>query len=156
MIRTHTVRVLAVGLILTSAIVATTACGDDEDSEGPTATPPATRTAAPLTPQSTPEPNATSSGETIEVQGVVGAVDARAGIIEIRATGGSSVTTIELAPGAEIKSPNGATLQLADIHPSDRIVASGVPGAGPEILVADVVTAQQVVPGGPPGANPGG
>ena len=156
MSRNRGMRVLAVFAMIVGTIAITTACGDDEDSDEPTPTAAATRTVTVQTPQSSPEANATSSGETIEVQGVVGAVDVSAGIIEIRATGGSSITTIELAPGAELTRPNGSSIELADIRPSDRIVATGVAGAGPQILVADVVTAQQVVPGGPPGSNPGG
>jgi hypothetical protein len=146
---------LAVVAVL-AFVAAATACSDDDESAEPTVA--AVATDAPTTsePRSTPEPNGTASAETIEVQGVVGAVDTRAGTIEIRATGGSSITTIELAPGAEVTRLSGPAIQLADIRPSDRIVARGVAGADPEILVADTVTVQQVVPGGPPGANPGG
>jgi hypothetical protein len=156
MIRTRAVRVLALGAIIAGTIATTIACGDDGDGAEASATAVATRTAAPATPQSTAEPHATSSGETIKVQGVVGAVDARAGIIEIRATGGSSVTMIVLAPGASIARPNGTAIVLDDVRPSDRIVAEGVAGTDPETLVADTVTVQQVVPGGQPGSNPGG
>ena len=89
------------------------------------------------------------------MQGVVGAVDAQTGVIEVRATG-SSVTRIEVAPGAVITRTGGGAMALTDIKSSDRIVATGEAGGSDDTLVASRITVQAVVRGGPPGAAPGG
>jgi hypothetical protein len=152
--------VLRLLLVLTlSASVVATACSDDESEPEPTPSPAAERTAAPTPSVAQPTAGAATTepdANEIEVQGVVGTVDARSSTIEIRATGGSPITTIEVGGDTAIRRASGGNLTLAEVRPSDRITARGVEGSAPDSLLANEITVQQVVPGGPPGANPGG
>jgi hypothetical protein len=96
------------------------------------------------------DPTSVSSDE-VEATGVVGAVDEAAGVIEIRATGGTPFTRIEVTPGARITVAGGGSLSLGDIRPSDRIFATGIASDTASTLVADRIEVSRVVPGAAPG-----
>lgn len=85
----------------------------------------------------------------MEVQGIVGSVDQAQRTIQINRLQGAEVDYVEVSTSTRIRSAAGGTVRLADIRPSDRIVARGrVQGTS---LVATEVTVGQVVPGGQPG-----
>lgn len=89
-------------------------------------------------------------GESVEVQGIIGAIDEAAGTITITRLQGADLDTVRVVEATEIKSASGRPLTLADLRPSDRIVASGVVEDG--AMTAAEIAVGQVVPG----ANPGG
>jgi len=153
----HGRRLALIPILLTAAApLIAIACGGD-DGAGPTptsgaATPASTRpistaTAATATSAAT-DPTATS---TIEVQGVVGAVDLAARTIDIKPTGDAKFTKIVLSPATTIRRAGGGSVQLRDVRPSDRIIALGRPGDDPAALLSTDVTIQQVIPGAQPG-----
>jgi len=162
----------AFALILAAVTIATVACSGDDSTDDPTpvrspaaastagatapgasATPDSAATPdADSTPGSAPTPEGTAPTEDIEVQGVVGSVDEAAGIIDFRATGAEQrFSRIELAPGATIETASGSRIDLANIRPSDRVIARGSQGEDEGTLLADEVTVQAVVPGAQPG-----
>lgn len=125
--------------------------GDPDDAGTPTSAVTAPVPTVSLPP--TPAPDDTPTSTTIEVQGVVGVVLLPSRIIEIRPTGPEQYSRIALTPNAVIMRPGGAIIDLADVRPSDRIVAYGRPGDDGDTLVSDDVTVQQVIQGGPPGGG---
>jgi hypothetical protein len=90
------------------------------------------------------------SGESVEVQGIIGAIDKAAGTITITRLQGADLDTIRVVEDTEIRSAGGRLLTLVDLRPSDRIVANGVIEGG--AMTAARIAVGQVVPG----ANPGG
>ena len=89
--------------------------------------------------------------ETVEVQGVVGSVNAQTRIIEIRPTSGGSYSMIQVEATTKIRRAGGGTGQFSQIRSSDRILAVGVASDEPDTLLASEITIQQVVPGSQPG-----
>jgi hypothetical protein len=150
----------AAAALLAFALIASVACGDDDDSPGNTATP--TRAAAttvaatPTASANTPATAATSSateappaGGESEVTGIVGAVDQGSNTIEITHLSGAAVTKVRVTSGTEIRRARGGNVTLAQIRPSDRIIAEG--GVEGDVMTAREVTVQDVVPGAQPG-----
>ena len=89
--------------------------------------------------------------EPVEVQGVVGSVNAQTRIIEIRPTSGGSYSMIQVEATTKIRRAGGGTGQFSQIRSSDRILAVGVAGDERDVLIASEITIQQVVPGSQPG-----
>ena len=108
-----------------------------ERSPGPTSAP---------TDDSTTPP---ASGESVEVQGIIGSIDQDAGVIIINPLQGTDVDRIEVGEGTEILSARGGAISLADLRVSDRIIATGEVEDG--ALVATRIEISQVVPGADPG-----
>lgn len=143
-------------LLLVAALAcgaAFAACGDDGyGTSDATRTPRSTTTTA-LTPANgetaaPSSPGATAAAEA-EVQGIVGSVNANDSTITISRLSGAAVTRIAVSPTTRIRQARGGTARLADIKPSDRIIASGtVEGSA---LRATEITIEAVVPGAAPG-----
>jgi hypothetical protein len=138
---------------LTAAALLLLACGGSDDGnvirvreEDLTPDVPVTvQTAVPTqAPAATP-----TGGELAEVQGIVGAIDEAAQTISITRLQGASVDTVRAGASTRITGAGGRELTLADLRPSDRIVATGTLEEG--ILVASEITVGQVVPGTDPG-----
>jgi hypothetical protein len=125
------------------------ACSGDDDGaveSSPVAT--ASRVAV------TPGPDVTSAApspdtDNREVVGIVGAVNQADNRIEINRLSGADVEAVLVTSATRILSGQGRPLTLADLRPSDRIIAKGtVDGAE---LTADRVEIQAVLPGASPG-----
>jgi hypothetical protein len=96
--------------------------------------------------------SARGGGTSVEVTGIVGAVNARAGLIEIDRLSGADVRRVAVSSSTVLRQAGGGTTTLAQIRSSDRIVARGVLNDRGDTLDADEVTIQAVVPGrGAPG-----
>ncbi len=107
------------------------------------------RSPAPTSGSAVGEPTPPVSGDTIEVQGIIGAIDHDAGVITINRLQGADVDRIQVGEGTEIRSARGGTISLAGLRVSDRIIAEGVvEGAA---LLAERIEISQVVPGADPG-----
>jgi hypothetical protein len=138
-----------VSLVAALAIIVAACGGDDEAQDTPVRSPTADATTLPRTASSSPDAGSPSSGASVEVQGIVGSVDAAQRTIRINRLQGAEVEIIELSTATRIRGATGSVVRLTDIRPSDRVVARGrVEGAS---LIATEVTVSQVVPGGPPG-----
>jgi hypothetical protein len=137
------------GLVLILVGLSATACDGDSSYSEPSPTP-HSRSANPSAVATRPTVVETSPAE-VEVQGVVGAVNAQAQTIAIRPTGEASFSTIVVDSATRILRAGGGTGRLSDIRSSDRIIATGVPGDDPETLIASEITIQQVIPGAQPG-----
>lgn len=136
--------VLALGSVLVTG-----GCGDGSTTN-------ATATARPLISPAATSPARTPatsppSGQRIEVQGIVGAVNLSARVIEIKPLNGGTVTQIDVSASTPIRRAAGGSVQLKDVRTSDRIVASGTQGDRETTLIASEITVQDVVPGGQPG-----
>lgn len=136
------------------------ACSDN--NEEPAQTPPATGAPATDTPvasvspaaQSTDTPAAaagTPAEGTTEVTGIVGVVDEAQAFIEITRLSGASVQRIEVTTETAIRRAGGGRIGLAEVQPSDRIIAQGELNERGHRLVATSITVQQVRPGASPG-----
>ncbi len=86
-----------------------------------------------------------------EVTGIVGSVSASTRTIEINRLSGARVTKITLDSTTVIRKAGGGTTTLAQIGPSDRIIARGKLNDREDALVATEITVQDVVPGAQPG-----
>ena len=146
-------RTALVVMALISAVAV--ACASDADaplSDTPASTagsaPSPTASASEASPQADFSP---ATGGEAEATGIVGAVDETHAVIEIRPTGGGTITRVEVAPGASIRLATGGSLALGEIRSSDRIVASGVQGDTPDTIVADRIEVSRVIPGAAPG-----
>ncbi len=136
-----------------SCAAAFTACGDDGyGTNDATATPRSTTTTAPTPATSETaapsSPGATATAE-VEVQGIVGSVNTNDSTITISRLSGAPVTRIAIGPNTRIRQARGGTARLADIKPSNRIIASGTVEGG--ALRATEITIEAVVPGAGPG-----
>jgi hypothetical protein len=149
------VRLAAVALAALSLFIV--AC-DDDGNGAATRTPAGSTTtsaspSAPaddVTPGSvTPPPVDTPSADEQEVTGIVGAVITATSRIEINQLSGADVREVEVTPQTQIRRAVGGTLTLAEIRPSDRILARG--SVDGETLIATRVTLQEAVPGAQPG-----
>jgi hypothetical protein len=142
---------LALAFVLS---VVAAACGDDEDTPGPTprSTP---STAAPTTSRGTPDPQPTddSSADRIEVTGIIGSVNPATRVIEITRLSGADVRRVQASAATVIVDGRGNRLQLGDLKPSDRIIARGGAG-GAGVLVASEIEISAVT-GGPSGGASG-
>jgi hypothetical protein len=131
------------------------ACASDADAPpktpGTMATAAATSSGEATAPRTVEDAATPTTGGEIEATGIVGAVDENNGVIEIRPTGGGTVTRVEVAPGARIRLATGGTLALSEVRSSDRIVANGVAGETADTIVADEIEISRVVPGAAPG-----
>jgi hypothetical protein len=128
----------------TTPVTASAVAGTSPTAAAPGAT-------AHTTAATEPKPAEATPSGTIEVQGVVGAVDVAARTIDIKPTGDAKYTKIILSPATTIKRAGGGSLRLQDVRPSDRIIAFGRPGDDPTTLLSTDVTVQAVVPGAQPG-----
>ncbi|MBI5287389.1 MAG: hypothetical protein HY873_00250 [Chloroflexi bacterium] len=155
-------RRLLLTVLTLAAFAPAVAAACDGDGDGPgDATPTVAAASTPAAPNDNRTPEATAgrteSAEeptptgTIEVKGVVGAVDVAARTIEIRPTGDAKFSKIILSPATVIRRANGGEMRLSDVRPSDRIIAFGRPGDDPTALLTTDVTVQQVIPGAQPG-----
>lgn len=90
-------------------------------------------------------------GSTVEVTGIVGAVNAGSGLIEIDRLSGAAVRRIAVGPGTVMRRASGGTTTLGQIRPSDRIIARGTLNDRGDTLEATELTVQAVVPGAQPG-----
>jgi hypothetical protein len=151
----------AVAALLLLGFIASVACGDDDDTPdaaasptraGAAATSAATPTSSANTPVNAATPSATEvppTGDESEVAGIVGAVDQGSNTIEITHLSGAAVTKVRVTSGTELRRARGGNITLAQIRPSDRIIAEGdVEG---DVMTAREVTVQDVVPGAQPG-----
>ena len=142
---------LASVAIAVFAVAAGACSGEDEPPPDPT------KAAASATAAVTPATIITASATdptplgTIEVRGIVGAVDVRTRTINIRATGDANFDSIIVAPATAIKTAGGPTIRLEDVRPADRIIAFGRPGDDPDVLLSSDITIQAVIPGSQPG-----
>jgi hypothetical protein len=136
-------------------IAASAACDDDDngDSGAPDETPAATTTRVAPTPgaATSPATGATPGAPAgnAEVVGIVGAVNQAENRIEINRLSGADVSVVLITPATRILSPEGRTLTLGDLRPSDRIIAAGEVETGE--MTAERVEIQPVVPGASPG-----
>jgi hypothetical protein len=136
-------------LPLVFAVVAF-ACDDDDDGAAGTVTNtmPASARTSTSAPTQPPASDTPAPGEA-EVTGIVGAIVTGANTIEINQLSGADVTEIVVTPSTQLRRATGGSLTLAQIRPSDRIIARGaVEGS---VLTASRVTVQDVVPGAQPG-----
>ena len=150
-------------MILFVAVIATfaaAACGGSSTKPTPTtgttssptaragaASPAAPKTAAAIR---TPAPsNGSATGA--EVTGIVGAVSVASRTIEINRLSGASVTKISVEPSTALRKAGGGSTTLAQIRPSDRIIARGQLNDRKDTLIAVEITVQDVVPGAQPG-----
>lgn len=138
------------------AVALTVACGGDDDG-GDRATPPtpdgspaATRAASTPSRGGVPRPGETQDGgEAVEVTGLAGVVNVAARTIEITRLSGAEVTRIEVTERTVItRGQGGETLTLADIRPSDRIIATGTLGEDGSFVAAEVEVQPEPSPGG--------
>ena len=126
---------------------ASTAAGSTAIAGSPTAS---SRDVTPGSPTPvTPPPVDTPSTDEQEVTGIVGAVISSTSRIEINQLSGADVREVEVTPQTQIRRAVGGTLTLAEIHPSDRILARGTVDG--ETLIASRITLQEAVPGAQPG-----
>lgn len=143
---------LATFMFMTALLAACASDADAplKDTPSTGSTPRTTATTA--APEATADPEASPApGGEVEATGIVGAVDENNAVIEIRPTGGGTITRIEVAQGASIRLATGGSLALSEIRSSDRIAASGVAGDTPDTIVADRIEVSRVVPGAAPG-----
>jgi glucose/arabinose dehydrogenase len=140
-------------LIALQSAAALVACGGGSKKSQPT---PAATVAAATAASPSPKPAAPPSapaptGESVEVTGIVGNVNAGTRTIQIERRSGASVTKISVGPATVIRRAAGGTATLSQIKPSDRIIASGTLSERGDALVAVEITVQEVVPGSSPG-----
>jgi hypothetical protein len=129
------------------------ACDDSgATGEAPTR-PPATSTVHATATQPAASQSAVVDTE-VEVTGIVGAVGASTGVIEINRLSGAAVNRIETSTETRLRSPEGRALTLGQLRPSDRIVARGSLNERGDTLVAAEITVQSLDPA--PGSGPGG
>lgn len=125
-------------------------CGGTSKRATPTtgvavATPIATLKPAPVASTAASTPPA--RGAETEVTGIVGNVNTRANTILIDRRSGAPVTTISVVPTTVIEQAGGRRITLAQVRPSDRIIATGALDERGETLIATRITVSQVVPG---------
>jgi hypothetical protein len=145
-------RLAIISLVLAAVLVA--ACDDDndrvitidEDDLSPVAT---AVDRSPVPTSDAGEPTPPASGETVEVQGIIGAIDQELGVITINRLQGADIDRIEVGGATEIRSARGGTITIRDLRVSDRIIATGEVDDG--VLVATRIEISQVVPGADPG-----
>lgn len=126
---------------------ATSAATRSPSSPGPAT--PASSAASPTVAASPSAPAPT--GESVEVTGIVGSVSAGTRVIQIERRSGAAVTKVNVGPATVIRRAAGGTTSLAQIKPSDRIIARGTLSERGDALVAVEITIQEVVPGSSPG-----
>ena len=108
--------------------------------------------AAPKTVAAANTPAPSNGGATAtEVTGIVGAVSIASRTIEINRLSGASVTRISIEPSTALRKAGGGSTTLAQIRPSDRIIARGRLNDRKDTLIAIEITVQDVVPGAQPG-----
>jgi len=152
MIRVPGRRTVAAAMIclLTLAGLVLAACDDGNGNAPADAPADTTRERATAAPQPTRGAAATpAEGTEVEVVGIVGAVSAADNHIEINRLSGADVDRIVVTGATRIQSASGNRLELGDLRPSDRIIATGVIDDG--ALTAAVITVQAGVPGASPG-----
>jgi glucose/arabinose dehydrogenase len=129
--------------------------GSKKPQQAGDATAAATAAAASPSPKPAASPSSVSSpapaGESVEVTGIVGSVNAGTRTIQIERRSGASVTKISVGISTVIRRATGGTATLSQIKPSDRIIASGTLSDRRDVLVAAEITIQEVVPGSSPG-----
>lgn len=149
---THRATTVRAGL--TFAAVALTAVVSGCDGDGAPKTAPSA-TAGDVTSARTsaasPETLATAPAGTVEVTGLVGAVDVPGGTIAINRLSGADVGRVQIVGTTRILSTSGGRLALAELRPSERLIARGSIDAATGDLVAESVTVQPAGPGAPPG-----
>jgi glucose/arabinose dehydrogenase len=146
--------VLTIIALLSAAALAGCVSGGSKKPPAPTAPAAATAAASPSPkPAASPSPASSpaAAGETVEVTGIVGSVNAGTRVIQIERRSGASVTKISVGPSTVIRRATGGTAALSQIKPSDRIIASGTLSDRRDTLVAAEITVQEVVPGSAPG-----
>jgi hypothetical protein len=153
-------------LLLACAAVAllAAACGGSSSTSNtptpaaqgsPAATAGARTSAAGTTPAAAASPaaaaTATQAGATVEVTGIVGIVNTAQNQLNIQHLSGVNVRKINVDSSTSIRMASGGSLTLAQIRPSDRIIAQGKLNDRQDTLLATQVTVEQVVPGAQPG-----
>jgi hypothetical protein len=131
---------------------AASACDSGATGEAPTR-PPATSAVGATATQPAASQSAITETE-VEVTGIVGAVGASTGVIEINRLSGAAVNRVETSTETRLRSPEGKALTLGQLRPSDRIVARGSLNERGDTLVAAEITVQSLDPA--PGSGPGG
>ncbi len=99
----------------------------------------------------TPVAPSSPAGETVEVTGIVGGVNLKGSVIEIRRLQGVAVTQVSVDQRTIIRKAAGGTLAFRDIRTSDRIIARGTLNDRLDTLLASEITVQDVIPGSQPG-----
>ena len=141
---------LVIASLLLALAAATYGCGDNGgDLSGATTTPAVLSPSPTPLPVNTVAPAAGAQADEQEVTGIVGAVIAAEGTIEINQLSGADVSEIAVSPATRMRRATGGALTLAQIRPSDRIIARGTVEGG--VLAATTITVQDVVPGAQPG-----
>jgi len=145
---------LAVTIIALLSAASLAGCVSGGSKPPPTATARATAAETP-SPKPAASPSSVSSpvpaGASVEVTGIVGSVNAATRTIQIERRSGASVTKISVGPSTVIRRATGGTATLAQIKPSDRIIASGTLSDRGDTLLATEITIQEVVPRSSPG-----
>ncbi len=100
---------------------------------------------------STGGPTSAPAGETLEVTGIIGAVNLSARVIEIKPLQGATIQQIVIDTSTVLRKAGGGTAQLRDLKSSDRIIASGKLNDRRDALIATEITVQDVLPGAQPG-----
>lgn len=145
---TRRVRTVILTLGVVSVVLGASACNGDDES--PETTPLATSTRVAATARPEASVTAASPGTASqEVVGIVGAVNQGDNRIEINRLSGADVNVVLVSPATRILSGQGRPLTLAELRPSDRIIASGTVD-GTEMM-AKRVEIQAVLPGASPG-----
>lgn len=146
---------LTIIALLAAASLVACGGGSKKPQQASDATAGATAAAASPSPKPAASPSSVSSpapaGESVEVTGIVGSVNAGTRTIQIERRSGASVTKISVGTSTVIRRATGGTATLAQIKPSDRIIASGTLSDRRDVLVAAEITIQEVVPGSSPG-----
>ncbi|HYM14340.1 MAG TPA: hypothetical protein VEZ14_02140 [Dehalococcoidia bacterium] len=93
----------------------------------------------------------TPAGASVQVTGIVGSVSTATGFIEIDRLSGAAVRRISVGASTVLRRAGGGTTTLAQLRPSQRIIAEGTLNDRGDTLVASQVTVQDVVPGVQPG-----
>lgn len=88
----------------------------------------------------------TRSAASVEVTGIVGTVNTAARTIQIDRRSGANVTKIIADATTAIRLDAGQSTTLAQIRPSDRIVARGAINDRGDALLAVEITVQEVSP----------
>jgi len=138
-------------IALLALTLAAVACDDDDagTNAAATNTPQVNERTSALPPTEPPAGGETPATAEEEVTGIVGAVVAGTSTIEINQLSGADVTQVAVTSATQIRRATGGSLTLAQIRPSDRIIARGaVEGA---VLTASAITIQDVLPGAQPG-----
>ena len=137
--------------LLSAASLVACGGGSKKSQPAPSASAAVTAAASPSPKPAASPASSAPAGESVEVTGIVGNVNAGTRTIQIERRSGASVTKISVGTSTVIRRAAGGTATLSQIKPSDRIIARGTLSERGDALVASEITVQEVVPGSSPG-----